>query len=187
MAEHFGNDNAANTLQWYVMRAYKKELAAEQALSKAEGWTFFLPKRRVWRIRHGERRQVLVPAIPNLLFVYATRRDILSFKQSCPYLQFAIWRKTTGTVYLTVPDRQMQDFIRVTNAALEQQTDILFSPPEGIDLKRGTRVRVRSGELEGLCGTLLKLRGKRAKRVVVMLENVAAASIELPPELIEPI
>ena len=78
-----------------------------------------------------------------------------------------------GRHALIVPDKQMEDFMFLLD----------FSP-EGIevlnkDLKRGDKVRVIKGPLQGLKGELVRLRGH--KRVVIRLDGVASLATSYIP------
>ena len=159
-----------STVRWYVMRAYKKERQAEEALSTPDGLEFFIPKRYALRTYHGHKQRHLVPAIPSLVFVHASRNDIM-------------WNKSTGLEFLTVPDRQMAHFIRV---AQQTEEDILYFQPDEIQLHKGAHVRVHGGPFDGIEGILLKVKGHRRRRVVIQIDQVAAiAAAEIEPDLIE--
>ena len=172
-----------STVRWYVMRAYKKERQAEEALSGPEGLEFFIPKRYALRTYHGHKQRQLVPAIPSLVFVHASRNDIQAFKLRHPLLQYIMWNKSTGLEFLTVPDRQMAHFIRV---AQQTEEDILYFQPDEIQLHKGAHVRVHGGPFDGVEGILLKVKGHRRRRVVIQIDQVATiAAAEIEPDLIE--
>lgn len=170
-------------VRWYVLRAYKKERLAEQLLSGADGLPHFIAKHYTLRTFHGRRQRVLSPAIPSLVFVHASRESIQAFKERHPLLQYVMWQKSTGPAFLVVPDKEMDAFIRV---ASQYEEDILYFSPDEIDLRKGMRVRIHGGAFDQVEGTLLKVKGKRRKRVVIKLEHVTAiAAAEIEPELIE--
>ena len=80
--------------------------------------------------------------------------------------------RETGN-FLIVPDKQMHDFMFLLD----------FSP-SGIEvlnknLKRGDRVRVIKGPLQGLEGELVRLMGH--KRVVIRLEGVVSIATSYIP------
>lgn len=172
-----------SVVRWYVMRAYKKERQAEEALSGPDGLEFFIPKHYTLRTYHGHKQRQLVPAIPSLVFVHASRNDIQAFKERHPLLQYIVWNKSTGIEFLSVPDRQMRHFIRV---AEQTEEDILYFQPGEVHLKKGTHVRVHGGPFDGIEGILIKVKGKRRRRVVIQLDQVATiAAAEIEPDLIE--
>ena len=102
-------------VRWFVMRAYKSEQKAEEKLGGKDGLEYFIPKCYAVRVYHGVKSKRLVPAIPNLVFVHASRSQILDFKKRCNFLQFVMWKKSTGLEYIVVPDEQMDSFIKVAS------------------------------------------------------------------------
>ena len=100
-------------VRWFVMRAYKNEKMAEDRLKDKEyGLEYFIPKHYAVRTYHGVKSKKLVPVIPSLLFVHASHSQITEFKKRYNFLQFAMWEKSTGVEYITVPDDQMDSFIK---------------------------------------------------------------------------
>lgn len=138
--------------KWYVMAAYKLELKTETSLIDA-GLEVFLPKQTVYiKQPHRRPKPVERPAIPSLIFVNATRQQLLDFKRrNDDRIKFQMTPVGGALDYLTVPDRQMSDFIHLwttrdtCNATLS--TDLI--PP-------GTPVRIISGPMAGLTGTFIR-------------------------------
>ncbi|MDR0955022.1 MAG: UpxY family transcription antiterminator [Rikenellaceae bacterium] len=170
-------------VQWFVMSAYKNERKAEEKLSGKDGLEYFIPKHYAVRVYHGVKSRRLVPVIPNLIFVHASQKQITEFKQSYNFLQFVMWEKSTGLEYITVPDQQMDSFIRIASQHEEETT--VYYKPEEIDIQRGARVRIHGGRFDGVEGVFMQVKGKRNRRVVVMLEGVMAVAAEVHPDLIE--
>ncbi len=166
---------------WYVMRAYKCERKAEEQLEDA-ALNYFIPKQYAIRVYHGVKSKRLVPVIPSLVFVHATREQILEFKKQHNFLQFVMWENNSAQECLVVPDVQMEDFIRV--ASLYEENTAFYAPEE-IDIKKGARVRIHGGKLDGVTGVFMQIRGKRNRRLVVLLEGVMAVTIEVHPDLVE--
>ncbi len=174
------NDSAV--ARWFVMRAYKSEKLAEDILGGEGGLDFFIPKHYVMRVFHGRKSKRLVPVIPSLVFVHASKEAILAFKKFHNFLQFVMWEKSTGSECLVVPDNQMEDFIKV--ASSHEDTTSYYKPEE-IDIKRGTRVRIHGGRFDGVEGVFMQVKGKRNRRLVVMLEGIMAVVAEVDPDLVE--
>ncbi len=174
------NDSAI--VRWYVMRAYKSEKLAEEVLAERSGLKFFVPKHYVMRTFHGRKAKILVPVIPSLVFVHASKESILNFKKIYNFLQFVMWEKSTGKECLVVPDNQMEDFIKVSSA---QEDTTTYFKPEEINISRGTRVRIHGGRFDGVKGVFMQVKGKRNRRLVVMLEGIMAVVAEVDPDLVE--
>ncbi len=164
------------------MRAYKSEQKAEEALAGEGGLKYFIPKHYVMRVYHGVKSRRLVPVIPSLVFVHATHEELVAFKKQHNFIQFVMWKKSTGLDYLTVPDDQMDSFIKV---ASQHETETIYLNPEEIDIKKGTRVLIHGGRFDGVTGTFMQVRGKRNRRIVVLLEGVLAVAAEVDPEVLE--
>ena len=115
-------------VRWFVMRAYKNEKMAEDRLKDKEyGLEYFIPKHYAVRTYHGVKSKKLVPVIPSLLFVHASHSQITEFKKRYNFLQFAMWEKSTGAEYITVPDDQMDSFIKI---ASHYEEDTVYYRPE---------------------------------------------------------
>ncbi|MDO4758371.1 MAG: UpxY family transcription antiterminator [Rikenellaceae bacterium] len=156
---------------WFAMRAtYRREMIAKRALEERQVESF-VPMCYELKVQGGRRRRALVPAIHNLIFVYCEPKRLQAVKTSLPYLQYII-RK--GGEKIVVPDDQMQRFIAVTNTYDEELT---FYNPEELNLSVGQRVRVLAGNCEGQEGILIKVPGRRTRRVVVAIEGVMAVAL----------
>ena len=157
------NTEEVTTARWFVMRAYKSEKRAEEKLKGKDGLEYFIPKCYA-------------------VFVHASRTQITDFKKRYNFLQFVMWEKSTGLEYLVVPDDQMESFIKVSSQYGE---NISYYNPDELDLRKGCRVRIHGGKLNGVTGVFMQVQGKRNRRVVVLLEGVMAVAAEVHPDLIE--
>lgn len=178
-----GDKIAQDAVLWYVMRAYKSEGLAERLLTE-EGVEYFIPKWYVVRVYHGRKSRRLVPVIPSLLFVRTRRSTLVEFKKRYNFLQFVIQSIEGIQTYLTVPDKQMEDFIRVSE---RREQEICYYTPAELNLERGSRVRIIGGPFDGVEGVFLKIRGARNRRLVVEIPNTLLAAVEIEPDLVEPI
>jgi hypothetical protein len=169
--------------KWYVMRAYKNEKIAEEKLSAPGGLEFYIPKHYSTRTYHGKVRKELVPVIPSIIFVHASRQEITKFKKCYEILQYVMWKTGEGVKFITVPDGQMDSFIRVSK---HYEEDIIYYKPEDFKFSKGSRVRVHGGIFDGVVGIFVKVAGRLRKRVVIVIDNVTAvATAEITPDLLE--
>jgi transcription antitermination factor NusG len=130
------------------------------------------------------RHQELKPAINNLIFVHSTRAIITEMKMTrrelapLRYIMQPMLGadKYTERPIVVVPDKQMEDFIRVASV-----TDDRVFYMENLDFvgKPGQRVKVVEGEFAGVEGVVKRV--KKNKCVVVQIENVAAVAIAFIP------
>lgn len=168
--------------KWYVMSAFRQEKKAECALQE-RGVLCYVPKRYVIKTLNGRKLRTLQPAIANLIFVYASWNEMIELKQTLDYLQFQTQVIQKKRHVIVVPDDEMEQFIRVTELA---QEDICYYRPEELDTAKGQLVRVIGGNFNGVEGKLMKITGKRQKRVVLQLEGVLAVAITIEnPEYLE--
>lgn len=167
---------------WYAMYAYKREAKAQERLDK-ENIKNFIPKRYEIKEHNGKKVRTLVPAVSNLIFVHAAKSVLTAFKLKNPYLQYITRKIDSRREVIVIPDRQMQAFIKVVE---KYEEDLIYYKPEEINLKKGTKVRVHGGAFDGMEGVLLKVKGKRSKRIVVSLPDIiAVAAAYIEPEYIE--
>ena len=177
---------ATEETAWFAMSApYRRELRAKQFLEERNIECFVPMRHAIVERGCGIKQRKLVPAIHNLIFVHTSKSTIKRLKQGVDFLQFLTRPIDGKNTPITVPDRQMELFISATK---EFNDDIIYLKPDEIDLKKGTRVRIHGGTLDGAEGLFMKIQGKRNKRVVILIEGVTAfATAEITPDLVEPI
>ena len=178
------NTKSKTEIRWYVMIAYKQESEAERVLSGDDGLEFFIARHYIVQEFHGKKKLRLVPVIPNVVFVHASQVQLVHFKEKYNFIKFSTWNTSDGIVYLTVSDKEMNDFIRVSRS---NEDSLRYFTPSDLDLKKGTKVKVHGGQFDGIEGTFLRIKGKRSRQVVVILPNVLAVSVEVQPDLVEPL
>ena len=159
-------------MHWYV--AYTRvnqEFLIKKKLDEL-GIENFLPLEEQVRDTPLGRKIIRVLLIHGMIFIRTDK--VTSFSLINEYsLNIVYLRDLEGRRSLIVPDKQMEDFMFLLD----------FSP-DGIeilnkDLKRGDRVRVIKGPLQGLMGELVRLRGH--KRVVIRLEGVVSIATSYIP------
>ena len=132
--------------------------------------------------REGETelRWELVPAINNLIFVHSSQERISGLKASNKVLEplrYMMDRTAEkANTILTVPDVQMENFIRVASVT---DDSVMFLDEESVVGKEGKRVEIMGGAFEGVTGVIRRV--KRCKRVVVELEGIASVAIAFVP------
>lgn len=178
------NSNDDNKTVWFAMSApYRRELKAKEHLTTL-GIESFVPMTKTLVERGGVKKRQIIPAIHNLIFVHTTKEIIKSAKQGIDYLQYRTRPFNGKNLPIIVPDKEMEQFIAVSNARME---DITYIQPGEIDIEKGTKVHIHGGTFDGTEGIYIKLKGKRNRRVVVLIEGLAAVAInaEISPDYIE--
>ena len=169
--------------QWFVMRDLKRGNAKQPAykLLGELKIRFFTPM--VWelRIRQGKRVRQQVPFMPDLLFVYDSRKVLDPLVEQIATLQYR-FIKGGNHQPMTVRNADMERFIR----AVDAMNNPCFYTPEEINPDMlGKKVRIVGGLLDGYEGCLQKMQGSRIKRLFVELPNLLTAAVEVQPEFIQ--
>ena len=144
----------------------------------------FLPMQRVrgWIDDKGVLHQRFVPAVRNMIFVYASQEEITELKmynKDCQPLRYITNPFSEGSDdhILTIPNRQMENFIRVASV---QDDRVIYLDPNAEFLRTpGRRVRITDGDFKDAEGFIKRLKNNR--RVIVEIHGVAAVAITFVP------
>ena len=132
----------------------------------------FIPKCYKTVERFGKRHYELTSCISNLLFVYGTKNQIEEERQKQAEIKNdKKWHLLNFIMnhenkMITVPNKQMEDFIRVSNLPAEELIPLDIREGESLT---GQRVKVIDGPLVGIEGFIKRIEGN--KRVVVGIDN----------------
>lgn len=161
--------------------SYNREQKAHDWL-KGKGLEVFLPMRNEVKTIDDKRKKIVTPLIPNLLFVRATTsaidrvlRDSDNTCLSYYYNHFTLLPDGKNPP-LTVPDRQMDGFIRLASI---NDPNILFLSRDDCHFKSGDKVVVTSGPFKGVVGRVV--RAKRQQRVAVEIDGLGVVTTAYVP------
>lgn len=181
-------DDKLNKARWYVMRTVASNVHKSiRTRLEEEGIRYFQPAHWIVREKDGKKYRLLVPIVSNIFFVHDVASRIEPLTQDGSRFQF-YYNRCSGkqSDRLVVPDKQMEDFIRVYESTAEAPH--IFSPDDEQfrqQLVKGGRVRIIGGPLDGVEGTFVRLSGFRSRRIVVVLEGLMGISAEVEPDLVE--
>ena len=168
---------------WFPMRVtYSRELKVKAELDRL-GIENFLPM--TYKLADADTehpRRELVPAINNLIFVRSSKARISSLKSTelLQPLRYIMDRTAQQAhTIVTVPDAQMQNFMRVASMT---DDSVMFLNDETVVGKEGKRVLITGGIFNGVTGVIRRV--KRCKRVVVELEGIASVAIAFVPAVL---
>lgn len=171
-------------MRWFPLRVpYGRELKLKAFLDDCQV-ECFIPMMHTMVEKDGVRRKVTLPAIRNLCFVYASRQRIDELRAQLlgRIVVHYIWDKATREP-VVVPDKAMQDFIRVSRT---MDDDLVYLSDVSPRLREGQHVRVLAGPFQGVEGVVVRIR--KSKRVLVELPGMmAVATTYIHPELLETI
>lgn len=153
--------------QEFVTRSLIEKLKAEEAIDV----DYFLPTKMVIRQLKYRRKQVEVPVIRNLIFVYATKQSACDLSNEFGVRLFYMKNLSSGAM-LVVPSKQMEDFKFMLDLA-----------PEGVSfdndsLSVGCKVKVVKGDFCGMEGEVAT--DANRTYVVIRIHHVLTASIKVP-------
>ena len=166
---------------WYPMRVtYSREIKVKAELDRLEIENFVPMTYKLVCADNGNPHRELVPAINNLIFVRSTQGRISELKTSNKVLEPLRYMMdhTAEKAHeiMTVPDRQMENFMYVASMT---DDSVMFLDENTIVGKEGKRVKIMGGMFEGVEGVIRRV--KRCKRVVVALEGIASVAIAYVP------
>lgn len=166
---------------WFPMRVtYQREIKVKAELDRLGIENFVPMTYKMVDADTDNPCRKLVPAIRNLIFVRSTQERISHLKSSNEMLEPLRYMidntAEEAHTIMTLPDRQMQNFMRV---ASKSDDSVMFLDDESVVGKEGKRVEIIGGAFEGVTGVIRRV--KRCKRVVVEIEGVASVAIAFVP------
>lgn len=169
--------------QWFVLRDFKKWNAKAPGYKELPriGIRCFTPMHWIVSTRCGVRKREYVPVIQNLLFAYDSREVLDPIVERDKSMQY-LFRRGGRAVPMTVPDREMERFIRAVN---NDPSPVYYSPEELTPDMVGREIIVNGGPMDGYHGRLLKLKGSKKRRLIVEIRGFIAAAVEVNPDYIE--
>jgi hypothetical protein len=169
---------------WYVMRDLKRFNAHLPAYKLLEslGVTYYTPMHWVLATRGGQKKREYRPFIPDLLFVYETRKNLDIIVSKNPTLQYRFVKGGAYREAMVVPEAEMNRFMHAVGSVGNPR---YYLPSEITSDMCKRRIRIVGGNLDGYEGRLLSVRGSRIKRLLVELSNYLVAAVEVNPEYIQ--
>lgn len=173
-------------MYWFPLRvANHRELRVRDELIRL-GIEHYLPVKWGQRTYGGHIRRVEVPAL-NMIFVHATQEEITNqkmFNIELAYLRYKMNFVNDGeeahAEIMTVPDREMDAFIKVTRHPDARLQYLVYT--DFLD-KEGRKVKVIDGDFAGVEGQIKRIRKDRC--VVVCIRGIAAVALQIPFEQLE--
>ena len=173
---------------WYVLRDLRRQNTKERAYQVLQDPQYdiervFTPTVQKIVMNHGRKEVRTVPFVSDLLFAYDSREHLDAVVESIPMLIYYFARGGGYNNPVFVPDDQMADFLH----AVGQQPDRVqyFTPEQVSPTIYGRSIRIIGGALDGYEGRLMSRRGSRKKQLIIELEGLLSAAIEVEPDYIQ--
>ncbi len=169
---------------WFVMRDLKRSNANFPAYKLLEslGVTHYTPMHWVLATRGGQKKREYRPFIPDLLFVYETRKNLDAIVSKTPTLQYRFVKGGAYREAMVVPETEMNRFMHAVGSVGNPR---YYLPSEITSDMCKRRIRIVGGNMDGYEGRLLSVRGSRVKRILVELPTWLVAAVEVNPEYIQ--
>ena len=165
---------------WFVMRDLKRSNANFPAYKLLEslGVTHYTPMHWVLATRGGQKKREYRPFIPDLLFVYETRKNLDAIVSKTPTLQYRFVKGGAYREAMVVAEAEMNRFMHAVGSVGNPR---YYLPSEITSDMRKRRIRIVGGNMYGYEGRLLSVRGSRVKRIMVELPTwLVAPSRSIP-------
>lgn len=145
------------------------------------GMEVFTPMTQMVMKIGGRLQRREVPVIQDLLFVHEAKEVLDPVVGQFPTLQYRYQRGKTINEPTTVREEEMNRFIF---AVSNSETPMYYRPGELTEAMYGKSVLIIGGRLDGYRGRLLSVRGMRKRRLIVELQGLMSAAVEVEPEYI---
>lgn len=163
--------------KWFALRvAYGREQRIKEELDDLSVRNYLPMEERFVNTPRGKVLRNL-PLIPHTIFVYSTHSHIYELKHSTETLESLRFMLHRDGTPLIVPDKQMEDYMRVVESGAANRM-ILDTKPANIAL--GKRVIITQGQFAGVEGTIKRIDGN--KRIVVSIADLSYAAITFVPK-----
>ena len=160
-------------LNWYTAYTYpKSEKKVNSALAEV-GLESFLPLQQVIRQWSDRKKKLLVPLIPNYVFVKTEARQVYKLLKINGIIRFL----ATDKKLAIISDDEISYLRKMINGNF-------IVEKESFEVTPGQRARIIGGVLKGFSGKILQQNGKY--RVLIRINSVKQAfSVEIASEFLE--
>ena len=175
---------ALTQVRWYPMRIFHSSAKRQNELNELLTHETTIERTYIPQTLIDAEEKTYVPALVNYIFLRTSLKDLREIKADkarYDHLRYVIntgrdedYNAITEIAY--VPNKQMEDFMRVIDSGNEQ---VLMLENLGFACKPGEKVRITKGVFEGVEGTLKSI--KKHLCVVIPSKNVLAVAITYVP------
>ena len=176
--------------KWFVLRATYNRVIKAYEIFANDHVQAYLPMRYKQKQIKGKKKRIMVPLLPNIIFVYATEAEIENYISWHPvlslFLRYFRNRLEPKGVDgknppLVVRFGDMMNFIHLTSVYNEH---VRVVDPQQCHYKSGDIVRIVDGDFKGVNGKVARVAGQQ--RVVVEIEGLClVATAYIPTAFIE--
>ena len=172
-------------IRWYPMRIFHSSIKRQNALNELLVLEDAIERTYVPQSLVDPEKKTYISLLVNYIFVYTSLKslkEIKADKTRYEHLRFVMntgcdenFNPTSAIAY--VPNKQMEDFIRVVESGNEH---VLMIENLNFAFKPGQKVRITQGVFEGVEGVLKSI--KKHIAVVIPVKNIMAVAITNVPK-----
>ena len=167
-------------VRWYPMRIFHSSIKRQSELNELLTQETTVERTYIPQSLVDAEEKTYVPALVNYIFLRMSLKDLRGIKaEKGKYDNLRYVMNTDHdenynpiSTIAYVPNKQMEDFIRVIDSSNEQ---VIMLENLGFACKPGEKVRITRGVFEGVEGTLKSI--KKHLCVVIPIKNVMAVAI----------
>ncbi|MGL5683544.1 MAG: UpxY family transcription antiterminator [Marinifilaceae bacterium] len=159
--------------KWYAIRVLPRQEKKVQKVLDIQNIENYLPIKEEIRQWSDRKKKVETPIISGYLFVKITMKEREVVYSTDGVSKFV----SNAAGPISIPEDQIE---RLRFMVKRTNGDVEFTE---IKVVKGDSIRVISGNLEGLIGTLKEVQGKY--KVVIQIEGLGSARVSVPVSMIE--
>ncbi len=148
---------------WYALYTASRAEKKVKERFEEDNIHHYLPLKTVTRIWSDRKKEVIEPVIRGYIFVKVKKKDFRKLLSTQGVVNFI---REKG-IPVPIPENQIENMRYMIERA---QEEVEFTMEE---IQPGASIRIVKGELEGLVGELVRIKGKY--KVVVRLEKFGCA------------
>ncbi|MCF0190480.1 MAG: UpxY family transcription antiterminator [Marinilabiliaceae bacterium] len=172
--------------KWYVMRTNSAAANRIRDELEVQGYEYFQAQRQVVKVVKGQKKKVTEYFMKDFFFIHSTKESLVEFQRFAPsrinfYFNICEHKHNDCVV---IPDKQMEDFIRVAQSYDANPTVITL---EEANLRKGDRIRIVGGNLDGVEGRFVQLTRGQKRKLIVVLDGIMAITAQVDAEMVEKI
>ena len=172
-------------VRWYPMRIFHSSIKRQKGLNELLVQEDSVERTYVPQSQVNAERKTYISTLVNYIFLYTSLKSLKEIKADKIRYENLRYVMNTGcdehynptSEIAYVPNKQMEDFIRVTESGNEH---VLMIENLDFAFKPGQKVRITQGIFEGVEGTLKSI--KKHIAVVIPIKYIMAVAITNVPK-----
>lgn len=159
---------------WFAARVRRNQERLIKSKLEQIGVENYVPFRKEVRQRKDRKVEVLLPVIPNIVFIYTDFHTGMLIANNYG-IRISYLKAIDGKGLLVVPQKQMDDFKLICESGVKCVLEETY--------EKGDRVRIISGSLKGIEGELIDTNKDKSK-MLVKLDGIATFKLTVSADIL---